>query len=56
MLELGWVYAWAILCSRFLGEMWELTFVAQWIRMLTANQRIAGSSPAKVIQMAEAYF
>ena len=53
---LGWVTAWEILCSRFLGKMWEQTFVAQWIRLLTANQRIVGLSPAKVKDMTEANF
>ena len=56
MLVLGWVTLLEILCSRFLGEVWELAFVAQWIRLLTNNQRIAGISPAKVIDVAEANF
>ena len=56
MLALGWVTTWEVLCSRFSGEMWKLDFVAQWIRLLTANQRIAGSSPAKIIEMDKANF
>ena len=50
------VTLWKILCSRFLGEMLELAFVAQWIRLLAENHRSAGSSHAKVIDMAEAIF
>ena len=33
-----------------------MALVAQWTRLLTANQRIAGSSPAKVIDIVEAFF
>ena len=44
------------LCYKFSGKMGKLTFVAQWTRLLTTNQKIAGSSPAKVIDMAEAFF